>query len=558
MQRQPQAPTPPAPSASAAVPGGPTVKTPTLPPVVMTGDILYKVLAADFAAQSGQYDEAARLYGELAQQTNDPRLAELATRNGVFAHDDKLALAAVKHWVKQDPDSLEAHEFAASLYMRSGDEQQALAELHRVLALSPAGSGFNNLASLLSRESDKDLALKIMKKFMVDYAGDADAQYAYSYVAFRKGDMALSEQAIEQALKIRPKWTRAIVFRARLMLVQENTEQAIAYLQAKVKEQPKDKELHYAYAQVLLSAKRVEQAYDQFKEVQKLSPDDGDVLFSLGVLALQLNYVKDAEEYLHKAEDINGRSDELSYLFGQVAEQQKRYDEAIKYYGDVSGGQYFFEAKIRTAALIAKQGDIPGARSALHNLAILMPQRRVDIYLAEGDILRQAEMYDEAMKIYNKALGEFPDNGDILYARAFVAAKLNKLDVAERDLLNILDRDPNNAEALNALGYTLADLTTRYDEALQYIQRALKLRPDDYFVLDSMGWVQYRLGNYDEAVKYLQRAMEKSSDTEVAAHLGEVLWTMGKQDEARDVWQKALKVAPNDKVILEVMKRLEP
>lgn len=548
---------PGAPAVAAGKQAPPAVKKPAIPRVQMTGDMLYKLLAAEMASQRGEYDKAAALYQELAQKTEDPRLAEKATRNGLFAHDDKVALSAVKNWLKQAPDSLEAREYAASLYIRAGRVDAALEQLKHILRLS-ADNGFNTVGSLLARESNKDAALKVMRKFMADYPNNADAQYAYSYVAFRKGDMDTARHAIEQALKLKPKWPRAIVFRARLLLVQGNTEDAINYLHGEVKKLPKEKQLHFAYAQVLLNAKRVEQAYDQFKQVLKLSPDDGEVLFTLGVLAIQLNYVEEAEKYLSKAVAVNGRSDDLNYFLGQLAELQKKYDKAVDYYTDVNGGQYFFDAKIRKAALIAKQGDIAAARSTLHNLSILMPQRRVDIYLAEGDILRQAEMYKSAMKVYNEALGEFPDNGDILYARAFVAAKLNELDIAERDLLNILDRNPNNAEALNALGYTLADRTNRYDEALQYIKRALKLRPDDYFILDSMGWVQYRLGNYGEAVKFLKRAMEKSSDTEVAAHLGEVLWTMGKQEAARDVWQKALKVAPNDKVILEVMKRLEP
>lgn len=557
MQHQTKAPGTPAAATTAEKQAPPAVKKPAIPPVEMTGDMLYKLLAAGVASQRGDYDKAAKLYGELAQKTNDPRLAEKATRNGMFAHNDKVALAAVKRWLKQDPDSLEAREYAASLYIRAGEVDAALEQLKHILRLS-SDNGFNTVASLLSRESDKDTALKVMQKFMVGHKDDPDALYAYSYVAFRKGDMDIARHSIEQALKIRPKWPRAIVFRARLLLVQGNTEDAINYLRDEVKKLPKEQDLHFAYAQVLLNAKRVEQAYDQFKQVLKLSPDDGDVLFTLGVLAIQLNYVEQAQQYLAKAEQVNGRSDELNYFLGQLAELQKKYDKAIDYYTDVNGGQYFFDSKIRKATLIAKQGDIAAARSALHNLSILMPQRRVDIYLAEGDILRQAEKYKAAMKVYNHALGEFPDNSDVLYARAFVAAKLNELDIAERDLLNILDRNPNNAEALNALGYTLADRTNRYEEALQYIQRALKLRPDDYFILDSMGWVQYRLGNYEEAVKFLKRAMAKSSDTEVAAHLGEVLWTMGKQEAARDVWQKALKVAPNDKVILEVMKRLEP
>lgn len=537
----------------------PTAPAPVvLPHVALTGHMLYTLLAADFASQDGRYAQAAKLYAELARQTADPRIAALATRNAVYAHDDRMALTAVEHWVKLAPNDLQAREFAATLYIRAKRIHEALDQLRHILTLSPGDNGFMAIASLLSRETEKDTALTVMKGLMKDYQDNPDGLFAYSYVAFRAGQTDLAMSNIDQALKLKPGWTKAIIFRARLMLVQGKTEQAIEYLKGHVKRQPSDKDLHFAYAQALLNAKRVEQAYDQFKEIDKLTPDDGDVLFTLGVLAIQLNYIDQAEQYLLHAQRLNGSSDELSYFLGQIAELKKQYDKAIKYYSDISGGEYYFDAKVRRATLIAKQGDITAARRDLRDLRALMPQRRADAFLAEGDILREAEQYRAALAVYNRALSEFPADDNLLYARAFVASKLDKLKLAEHDLHAILLREPDNAEALNALGYTLADQTTRYDEALGYIKRALKLRPDDYFVLDSMGWVQYRLGNYDDAVKYLKRAMAISNDTEVAAHLGEVLWTMGKQSAARDVWGKALKQAPNNKHLLEVMKRLEP
>lgn len=559
VQRQASAPAAPAAAKQPAQKAdSAAAETEKLPHLQLSGDLLYRLLVADMASQDGDYHAAAKLYSDLTDKTADPRIAELATRNAIYAHDDRMALSAAKTWVRLAPDELQAREFAATLYIRAGETDEALVQLKRILALSSGDNGFMAISSMVSRESNKQTAMAVMKKFIKDYEDNPEALFSYSYVAFRTGHPESALHTIDKALKIKPQWTKAIIFRARMLLLQGKTEGAIEYLKKRIDEQPSDKDLRFAYAQALLNAKRVEQAYAQFKDVLKLTPDDGDVLFTLGVLAIQLNYVDQAEHYLERAKAVDGSSDELSYFLGQVAELKKEYAKAIRDYAAVEGGQYFFDAKVRKATLIAKQGDIGTARRDLQNLRAMVPQRRADAFLAEGDILREAQRYPQALHVYNAGLNEFPGNNNLLYARAYVASKLDKLSLAEHDLHTILSREPDNAEALNALGYTLANQSTRYDEALSYIKRALKLRPDDYFVLDSMGWVQYRLGNYDAAVKYLKRAMNLSNDTEVAAHLGEVLWSMGKQDAARDVWDKALKLSPNNKHLQEVMKAHGP
>ena len=186
-----------------------------------------------------------------------------------------------------------------------------------------------------------------------------------------------------------------------------------------------------------------------------------------------------------------------------------------------------------------------------------MPDQSQRLYLVEGDILRDIERYDEAMQVYDHALQEIPDSTELLYARAMVAEKLGRIDWLERDLLAIIEREPDNVDALNSLGYTLADRTNRFDEAETYVKQALVLRPDSFYILDSMGWVQYRKGDLPEALKYLRRAMELGKDAEVAAHLGEVLWVSGDREAARAAWKLGLEYAPDNKSLLAVIKRLD-
>ena len=223
---------------------------------------------------------------------------------------------------------------------------------------------------------------------------------------------------------------------------------------------------------------------------------------------------------------------------------------------EIRQGEYAFDAQMRMVSLLAKQGDI---EAALNHLKSILPRgeaQQVRLYLVEGDVLRVAERYEDAMTLYNQALEKLPGNNDLLYARALMAERVDRLDILIADLQVVLKSEPDNAHAMNALGYTLADRTTRFDEASKYIYRALELLPDDPAILDSMGWLQYRIGNYDDAVKYLTRAYDLNDDGEIAAHLGEVLWVKGEQQRAKKLWQQVLEKAPGDKKVLEAMQRL--
>ncbi|NIO42576.1 MAG: tetratricopeptide repeat protein, partial [Burkholderiales bacterium] len=219
---------------------------------------------------------------------------------------------------------------------------------------------------------------------------------------------------------------------------------------------------------------------------------------------------------------------------------------------------HYFEAQTRLGVVIARQGHLEAAREHLHGIETQSDEQRVQLFLAEEQILREAKKYAEALETLNESLEALPRNQDLLYARALIGEKLDLVELAERDLRAILEQDPDNAQALNALGYTLADRTTRYKEALVLIERALALKPDDPFILDSMGWVQYRLGNNTEAIKYLKRALSIRNDAEISAHLGEVLWVTGDRMQARSVWKKALEDTPDNDTLLGIIKKFNP
>lgn len=533
--------------------------TAELPDVELSEDLLYQILAANIAVKRGQYEIALDTYLQLAKDTRDPRLAKEATRVAIFSRDNVRALEAAKLWVDLDDKNLEAREAITAAYIRNGDPDAALEQMENILSLSSEDpdQAFMMLASLLSREQDLKTALLVMKRFIEKRKDNPAALYAFSHLAVRAGELDDALNTVDSILKLKPDWVNAIMLRARILQLQDKQHQAIEYLASAVKKYPNDQNLRITYARLLVEAQNYEEAVPQYEKVAKQSPDNGEVLFTLGLLKLQLNQIDDAERYLNHAKELDIRSNDVNFYLARIQELRENYKKAIEYYSFVKGGENYFEARTRIAILTAHEGDIAEGRSQLHILEKQFPSQFERLILIEGEILREAERYEDAMAVYNEGLKEKPDSKGILYARAIVAEKLDRLDIVEQDLGAVIKLEPDNAEALNALGYTLADRTDRYNEAYDYIKRAYDLKSQDNAILDSMGWVLYRLGKYTEAVKYLRQSLELQPDPEVAAHLGEVLWVMGDQKDAREIWEQALKLAPGDKILIEVMERFD-
>jgi tetratricopeptide (TPR) repeat protein len=285
-----------------------------------------------------------------------------------------------------------------------------------------------------------------------------------------------------------------------------------------------------------------------------LGTDQSEVLFAAAVLALQIEDVDAARRYLETLRESGTRPADTAFLLGQMEELADNPDQAINWYGQVSGDNAT-NAQVRIASIRARRGEIAAARDLLQQLRVQFPNQSITLYLIESELLRDQKLKDQAMEVLGVALAANADHPDLLYARAMLAVSMDRIDVLEQDLRRILVRDPDHADALNALGYTLADRTDRLDEAYRFIQRALQLRPEEPAILDSMGWVLYRMGDAAAAEPYLRQALEQVLDPEIAAHLGEVLWELGRHDEARLVWQRALDADPEHEYLLQVLGR---
>ena len=541
----------------------PEVPKVELPDVSLSGDMLHDLLLADIAFKRGHTALSVKLYSQIAHKTRDPRLAESATRIANYADMTTEALKAAELWVEVDPENVEARQLLTALLVKGGESGSALDHLEHILeSEGESGNGFRVVASLLSRERDKSVALGLMKQLVEKHNHNPEAYLALSHLAVRLGEYEEAQTAVNRALELKPKWETAFLQYVRIQVTQGKNVQALESLKQAIEEQPDSIEYRHFYARLLMDQERMQEAYEQFKVIVEKQPENEDSLFALGFIGLQLNYLDEAENYFVRLkQNGGGRGYEISYYLGRLEELRGNIEKARRWYGSITQGEHFINAQIRIIALTSQEGDLEKARIMIQELKSVRPAQKLRLDLVEGEILIDHEKYEEAMALYNKALEDVPENADLLYARSMVAEKLGDLETLEKDLRLILARDPNNAEALNALGYTLADRTNRYDEAYELISRAIELRPNDYFILDSMGWILYKRGEHEEALKYLRRALDLKQDAEIAAHLGEVLWVMGDKDGAQAVWQKALEVgevpASKSKIITEVMERLQ-
>ncbi len=527
----------------------------------LTASLLYGVLLGEIAGQRGQLDVSGASYLEAARQSQDPRIAERALKISVYAKKPQMALEAARRWVELAPENLEARQSLAVLALRTGNQQEALEQFAYLLERHDGEAGgdpYRSLLSLLAREPEQERALDMMAELVALRPQDAEAHFAYARLAVHAKKLPLAEQEIERCLELRPDWTKALILQAQINLEQGRGALARQDLYAALQRKPDDADLRLAYARLLVDLDDFAGARAEYRTLLETQPDNGQVVYSLALLALEANQLDEARVFFEKLVELDFQTQQAYYYLGAIAEEQGDRSRALDWYQKVEPGDHWIEVQIRIARLEVQADDIETARERLRKLRLAHPSQAQRLFLVEGELLTQLGRHEEAYELYSRYLETQPDDAEILYARALTAESLDRLDVAERDFRRVLQQDPNNARTLNALGYTLADRTDRYEEALVYVQKAFNQTPDDPAVIDSMGWVLYRLGRLEEAREHLQKAFDMTGDGEIGAHLGEVMWMMGDREAARAVWNKASQESPDNPVLVETLKRFSP
>ncbi len=534
----------------------PTVAEPRPEAPGLDAEEVYAILVGEVAGRRGDMETAFSSYLKAARLTQSPKMAELAVRAAITADDDEAAGQGVRLWLKLAPDAPAVHQVAAFLRIKAGDQEGALIHLARLVELTEGAdeSVYEQAASIIARAPSPEMRLSLMRALVERFPESADAQQSLAMVAASISRFEVADMAARRALELRPEWNKPRLFLVRLLLSQGKRDEARRLLEDFVNRSPDDHGLHMLYGQFLVEEQEFSKARDVFEQLLRDQPKEPDALFAVGILSLQLDDLNGAHIYFTRLFETGERQDDAAFYLGQTAERSEDARTALDWYEKVKGSNAT-DAQVRVAFLRAKAGEVEQAREILNQLRSKSPDDAVALYLIEAQILNEVGRADDAMNVFNTALEIYPDDKSLLYARGLQAVDRGQLQLAEQDLRRIISADPEHADALNALGYTLANRTDRYEEALGYIERAYALKPEEPAILDSMGWVNYRLGHYEVARDYLRRALEKMDDGEIAAHLGEVLWAMDRRTEAWAVWEAAMKAHPDHEYLREVVGR---
>jgi Flp pilus assembly protein TadD len=534
-----------------------------LPAAELTNELLFKLLSAEIAYQRGQWQTAYVATLSAAQQTRDPRLARRAAEIALSAKQGGEALAAIRLWRELAPNSDEATQYYLGFIVLSDNLESARPIFaQRLQNARPQVRSLMmfQIQRMLARAKDRTAAFAMLEDLLAPYKSIPDTHLVLAQGALANGDGERARAEARTALAAKPDSELAV-----LMLVQATPDKndAAKSLASFLKTYPNARDVRVAYARILIEQKQYDTARSEFETLLKAQPNDLSALYALGMLSAQTSDLKSAEKYLTaylgalaKSPDEERDPTQALLMLAQIAEERKDPEGALRWLAQIDSSDAYLGAQIKRAQIIAKRGDMAAARILLSELKPQTEREQTQIIVAEAQLLRDANQPAAALAVLEAAIKRFPKNTDLLYDYAMVAEKSNKMELMESTLRKVIELAPDNQHAYNALGYSLAERNIRLPEALTLIEKALQLAPEDPFIMDSMGWVQFRLGKLKEAEETLRRAYQLRPDPEIATHLGEVLWVKGQKEDAQKLWRDANTKDPQNDTLKSTLARL--
>ena len=519
---------------------------------------LYQAIISELGAQRGDIANATENYFDLAYATRDPGIIRRAVQFASASNDVNALIQLGLLWSEISPDEAEPHLMLSFQFLENGRFEQALSRMSRVLELG----GRIDFAALSARTGNLDAGMR--SQLIAGLSRLSERFPQEQSILFAMVQMLDQNQQSEQALEQLQTYKRhagesasLALLEAQLLQRMDEDTRAARVLRRALRNHEEDKPLRFNYARLLIQQEEYQQAQRQFEIMIAQDPQDYETLFSVALLDLEMeNYDSSADAFLRLV-TANHRPDESHYYLGYIYEQQEKLPEAISHYRQVRiGTNNYLVAQQQATRFAISLGQLESAHRWLQASAEGQPRLEVIFVTVESGALIQHGYMAEAEALLNNALNKFPNDVDLLFSRVLLWDNLQDQQASEQDLRQIITLQPDDSRALNHLGYMLADQTTRYEEALELVERAIAISPDDPAIIDSLAWAQYKLGRYEQALQNLRRAFAAFPDAEVASHLGEVLWQMGRRDEANQVWEDALKDSPDSELIKNVMERL--
>lgn len=521
-------------------------------------ETLYSLITAELAGSRERFDIALGNYMQQAYKTRDAGVAERATHIARYLNAQTAIINASTLWTELAPDNLEAHYIAGTSLAKSGRLLEA--SRHSEVLVQNKGVGiYQTIAVQAARTTDiqREQLLERYQELLQQTPDNTELMTATGLLHHQAGNIDTALDYARQALAIDPKLIPAATLEARLLLAEKKTHKALQRLKQLLNEYPNDQRLRLQYAR-LLAGIDLKAAQEQFQTLLQQSPNDSELLFSMALLTRELGELEAATNHFNKLLSYPKRRSSALYYLGRIAETREDYELALQNYLRVEPGPDFIAALLHSADILVRTDKKEKAHARLNDLRNKFPDQAERLFLLEAEVLSNHSELNAAEVVLSDGLERFPTSTKLLYSRAMLHEQMDMIDKLEVDLRTLLKYDPNNATALNALGYTLVDRTDRLEEAKVLITKALQIRPDDAAIIDSLGWLLYREGDLEGALVRLQQAMKLMPDHEIAAHLGEVLWKTGAHQEARAIWQQGLELKKNSSIILETIQRLDP
>lgn len=521
-------------------------------------ETVFEYLVAEVAAQRGDVEGAIAIYHRLARELRDPQVARRAVELAVRSRSLGPAMDSAALLLELDPGSTLAREIMAALLANDNSIEKARETVAGLLAKPQGRAGLlMQMQHLFAKFPDKGAVFEATRGITERYREMPEARYALGVSALVAEKFPVASAEADAALELRPGWEQGAILKAQVLRKVEPAK-VLGFYQQFVAAHPNSVEVRMQLGRELAGDRKLAEARAQFLEVERIAPRDSQAPYAVGLLSLQMDEFADAQSAFTRALKLGYRDAAGVYLgLGQAAEGRKSYDEAIGWYQKIDSGDRL-RAQLKIATLISRQQGLAAGREYLRRLEPGTGEDQIQVIQVEAQLLRDAKAWNETYEMLDRAVKEHPDSFELLYDRAMAAERVDRLDVLEQDLRRVIKMKPDYAHAYNALGYTLAEKTDRLVEARDLIEKAYKLQPDDPFILDSLGWVHYRLGNTSEALKHLQTAFAARNDPEIAAHLGEVLWKVGQRDEAQKIWRAALSQNPDHETLTTVMQKFRP